>query len=135
VSEATSGSEQRSVAPYFLVHDVVSTASYYRDILGFRFDRFWGESPSFCMVRRGGIVITLAQVEPAVLLRPNNLASREGGAWDAYIWVDDVEALRSELISRGVKVARELCDQPYGCRDLDVLDLNGYRLCFGQDIS
>ena len=135
MSEATSGSVQWSIAPYFLVHDVVSSASYYRDILGFRFDRFWGDPPSFCMVKRAGIVIMLAQVEPAIPLRPNNLASREGGAWDAYMWVDDVDALHSGLVSRGASVARELCDQPYGCRGFDVLDPNGYRLCFGQATS
>jgi hypothetical protein len=32
-------------------------------------------------------------------------------------------------------IARDLCDQMYGCRDFDVLDCNGYRLCFGQDLG
>jgi hypothetical protein len=35
-----------------------------------------GEAPSFCMVKRGGIVIMLAQVETDVPVRPNNLAPR-----------------------------------------------------------
>jgi hypothetical protein len=39
-----------------------------------------------------------------------------------YLIVDDV-------------ITRSLCDQPYGCRDFDVEDRNGYRLCFGQDIE
>jgi len=38
-----------SVAPYFIVDDVVATANYYRDKLGFQYDRFWGEPPEFCM--------------------------------------------------------------------------------------
>ena len=135
MSEASSGRERWSIAPYFLVHDVISTANFYRDIFGFHFDRFWGEPPSFCMVRRGGIVIMLAQVEASVAVRPNNLASREGGAWDAYVWVDDADALHAELVAKGAKIARALCTQPYGCRDFDVLDCNGYRLCFGHDVS
>jgi len=28
-------------APYFIVDDVVSTANYYRDKLGFHYERFW----------------------------------------------------------------------------------------------
>jgi predicted enzyme related to lactoylglutathione lyase len=120
---------------YFLVHDVVATANFYRDVLGFRFDRFWGEPPSFCMVRRGGVVIMLAQVEAEVPVRPNNLATREGGAWDAYVWVEDADALHSEFVAKGAKIARGLCTQEYGCRDFDVLDCNGYRLCFGHDLS
>lgn len=127
--------ERWSIAPYFLVQDVVSTANFYRDVFGFSFDRFWGEPPSFCMVRRGGIVIMLAQIHSPELVRPNNLISREGGAWDAYVWVHDADALHAEFVSKGAQIARGLCTQPYGCRDFDVLDCNGYRLCFGQDIS
>ena len=44
-------------------------------------------------------------------------------------------ALYEEFLSRGVTIARDICDQPYGCRDFDVEDCNGYRLCFGQDIE
>jgi len=124
-----------AVAPYFLVHDVVSSSNYYRDVLGFSFDRLWGEPPSFCMVERGSVVIMLAQVEEDVALRPNNLASREGGAWDAYIWVADADALHAEFVGRGATIARELCDQEHGCRDFDVLDCNGYRLCFGHYLT
>ncbi|HEY2324288.1 MAG TPA: VOC family protein [Thermoanaerobaculia bacterium] len=123
------------VAPYFLVPDVVTAAHYYRDTLGFSFERFWGEPPSFCMVRRGGIVIMLSEIEDASLVRPNNSANREGGAWDAYIWVADADALHAEFVSKGATIARALCNQEYGCRDFDILDLNGYRLCFGQDLG
>lgn len=30
-----------TIAPYFIVDDVVSTANYYRDKLGFSYDRIW----------------------------------------------------------------------------------------------
>jgi uncharacterized glyoxalase superfamily protein PhnB len=39
------------------------------------------------------------------------------------------------LKSKGVKITREIADRLYGCRDFDVEDCNGYRLCFGQDIE
>ena len=29
-----------SIAPYFIVDDVVITANYYRDMLGFQYERF-----------------------------------------------------------------------------------------------
>jgi len=123
--------ERWFIAPYFFVPDVVAAANDYRDTLGFSYERFWGEPPAFCMVRRGGNVIMLSQVEDAALVRPNNNAD---GAWDAYVWVDDADALYAELVSKGARIARNLCDQEYGCRDFDVLDCNGYRLCFGHDL-
>ena len=132
---ADNRSERWFIAPYFLVPDVVAAANFYRDTLGFSFERFWGEPPSFCMVERSLIVIMLAKIEDVAHVRPNSRADREGGAWDAYIWVRDADALYAEFQAKGAKIVRAICDQEYGCRDFDVLDLNGYRLCFGQNLS
>ncbi|HKX29788.1 MAG TPA: VOC family protein [Blastocatellia bacterium] len=123
------------IAPYFIVDDVVTTANYYRDQLGFHYERFWGEPPSFCMVKRHGVIIMLSQLEKTGAMRPNHSADPEGGAWDAYIWIDDADTICSEFKSKGVKIARDICDQPYGCRDFEIEDCNGYRLCFGQDLE
>jgi len=128
------GHPRWSVAPYLIVDDVVATANYYRDMLGFVYERFWGEPPCFCMVMRNGVVIMLGQPERTGAMRPNRLVD-PGGAWDAYIWVDDVDALCAEFESKGVKITRDICDQPYGCCEFDVEDCNGYRLCFGQDME
>jgi Glyoxalase/Bleomycin resistance protein/Dioxygenase superfamily len=122
-----------SIAPYFIVDDVVTTANEYRDKLGFQYERFWGEPPCLCMVYRSGVVIMLAQLEKTGVMRPNRIVDPEGGAWDAYIWIDNADALHAEFMSKGVKIARGICDQPYGCRDFEVDDCNGYRLCFGQN--
>jgi predicted enzyme related to lactoylglutathione lyase len=124
-----------SVAPFFMVDDVVATANFYRDQLGFRYERFWGEPPCFCMVGRGGIIVMLSQLDKPGMMRPNRLADPNGDAWDAYVWVENADALCSEFKSKGVKIARQICDQPYGCRDFDIEDCNGYRLCFGHGID
>ena len=123
-----------SAAPCFIVDDVVATANYYRDKLGFRYERFWGDPPSFCMVRRSGVTIMLAQLEQTGVMRPNRTVDPEGSAWDAYVWIDDADALCAEFKSMGVKIAREICNQAYGCRDFDIEDCNGYRLAFGEDL-
>jgi predicted enzyme related to lactoylglutathione lyase len=86
------------------------------------------------MVYRNGIVIMLKQVSTSGVTRPNHRADPDSDAdWDAYIWVDDADALYGEFTAKGVKITRAICDQPYGCRDFDVEDCNGYRLCFGHD--
>jgi predicted enzyme related to lactoylglutathione lyase len=123
------------IAPYFIVDDVVTTANFYRDKLGFQYERFWGEPPTFCMVHRGGIIIMLSQLARAGAMRPNRMADPNGDAWDAYVWVEDADALYDEFKTKGVKIARDICDQPYGNRDFDIEDCNGYRLCFGHNIE
>jgi len=124
-------SSRWSVAPFFIVDDVVATANFYRDKLGFEYERFWGEPPCFTMMYRSGITIMLSQLEKTGLMRPNSAVDPEASAWDAYIWVDDADALYEEFKGKGVKIAREICDQPYNCRDFDIEDCNGYKLCFG----
>lgn len=122
-----------NVAPCFIVDDVVVTANFYRDNLGFHYERFWGDPPCFCMVKRSGIIIMLSQFENLGSMRPNRLADPNGEAWDAYIWVDNADTLCDEFKAKGVKIARDIIDQPYGNRDFDIEDCNGYRLCFGHD--
>ena len=126
-----------SIAPYFIVDNVIDTANYYRDKLGFKYDRFWGEpEPRFAMVYRSGVVIMLGQLDEIGIMRPNSVADPDnGGCWDTYVWIDDADALFEEFKSKGVKIARDICDQPSNCRDFDVEDCNGYRLCFGQDLE
>ena len=119
------------VSPYFLVDDVVRAAEYYRDALGFTCDRFWGDPPVFCMVRRGGAVIMLRQCATPGMARPNR--SLHADAWDAYISVRDVNALRAELVERGAKILREPHDAVYQMREMEVEAADGYVLCFGQE--
>ena len=93
-----------TIAPYFIVDDVAGTANYYRDKLGFHYERFWNEPPSLCMVKRNGVIIMLAQLPTTGAMRPNRIADPESAAWDAYIWIDDADALYAEFKSKGVKI-------------------------------
>ena len=35
------------ISACFLVDDVIKSADYYRDVMDFHFDRYWGEPPCF----------------------------------------------------------------------------------------
>lgn len=119
------------IAPYFVVADVVKSAEFYRDMLGFDFDTIWGEPPQFVIVHRDEVHIMLksesGESHPNAYVNPN-------AVWDAYIWIADAGALYEEFKSRGVKITREIEDMDYGCRDFDVEDDSGYILCFGQNL-
>jgi hypothetical protein len=115
---------------------VVATANFYRDKLGFLYDHFHGETPSFTIVHRSCAAIMLRSVGSPGFVRPNQVPDAPGDfAWDAYIWVENVDGLFEEFRRNGVTVARDICDQEYGCREFDILDPNGYRICFGEDLG
>jgi len=87
------------------------------------------------MVKRSGIIIMLSQFDNPESVHPNRLGDPNGEAWDAYVWVNNADILCREFQAKGVRIAPDLCDQPYGNRDFDIEDCNGYRLCFGHDIE
>lgn len=117
-------------APTLLVRDVVASADYYRDQVGFSYDRFWGDPPGFCILYRDRCHLMLKQLEDPTLVAPNNRAVEE--LWDAYFWVDDVECLHQEIVKREARVVSSLCDQPHGCREFGVGDLDGHIITFGE---
>jgi catechol 2,3-dioxygenase-like lactoylglutathione lyase family enzyme len=119
-------------APFFLVDDVFATAEFYRDVLGFSFNRFFGDPPGFTIVQRDDVRILLRQVRPSrsPVARPNRTVMDE--AYDAYIWVSNVDALASELRARNADIIEGPIDRIYEMRELIVRDPNGYVLAFGQ---
>ncbi len=120
-------------APVLLVADVTASANYYRDKLGFRYERFWGEPPCFCMPVRDGHVVMLSQVEDARHIVPHYKVVEK--MWNVYFWVDDVEAVYRDVKQRGATIDYDICTQPYGVKEFGVQDLDGYDLAFGQDMD
>jgi catechol 2,3-dioxygenase-like lactoylglutathione lyase family enzyme len=118
------------VAPGFAVADVFTTAEYYRDVLGFRFDQIYGNPPSFVILDRDDARLMIKQVAPEALPLA---AKRSNDQYDAYIYADDVTALADELRAKGADIVQEPIDrQIYNGRELIVRDCDGRILCFGQ---
>ena len=120
-------------APVLLVKDVVLAANYWQDQLGFAYSRFWGEPPAFCMPQRDGHIVMLSQAPADHVIVPHwRIVDK---LWNAYFWVDDVEALYAELKERGARIDYDLCVQPYGCKEFGVQDLDDHDIAFGQDLD
>ncbi|MEM9914830.1 MAG: VOC family protein [Planctomycetota bacterium] len=120
-------------ATVLLVRDVHASADYFRDCCGFKYDRFWGEPPGFCMVWRDGFCLMLKQTDQHDKIVPNGEV--EEALWDAYFWVDDADALYEAFKAAGAKMGYGPCDQPHGCREFSLLDLDGHEIAFGQDLQ
>jgi hypothetical protein len=52
--------------------------------------------------------------------------------WNAYIRVDDVEAIYGEVRERGAGIDYTLYDAPSGFREFGVQDPDGHDIAFGQ---
>jgi catechol 2,3-dioxygenase-like lactoylglutathione lyase family enzyme len=90
------------IAPFFLVADVTRAAEYYRDKLGFRIvGYFFEDSPVFAMVGRDERIIMLSLMERSC---GGSNRDHKGEALDAYLWVDDVDALHAQLQRAGADI-------------------------------
>ena len=117
-------------APVLLVKDVVQSAAYWRDKLGFTDQKVFGEPPNFAMVKRDDFTVMLAQVQPDQTFVSNwHIVEK---MWDVYFWVDDVEAIYAEYQRNGAIIDYSLYTAPYGIKEFGVQDLDGHDIAFGQ---
>lgn len=121
--------EFKSIAPSFVVEDVIATAEFYRDVLGFKVLGYFADPPVFAMVGRGGVEIHFGKADAAP--QKSNLELRKISS-DAYIWVDDVEALFQELTASGADIIEGPTVRIYKCVEMEVRDCNGFKLVFSQ---
>ncbi len=122
------------ISPNFIVPDVVATAKYYCDVLGFTSVRYDGDPPVFALVEWGDVSIMFKSylgVKTAI----SNQKVHEDVGWDVYLWVTDVQSACAEIRAHGGRIVREIEETYYGCREFEVEDLNGLLLCFGQQLS
>jgi hypothetical protein len=121
------------INPQFVVPDVVAAAEYYRDTLRFKILGYFLEPPVFAMVARDGVEIHFGKVDAGASVSPNSTRRKVG--LDAYIWVNDLDALHTELKSRGARIFEAPVMRVYKCYEMVIEDNFGYRLAFSQDFS
>lgn len=119
------------VAPAFVVKDVVKTAEYYRDELGFTILGYFLDPPVFAMVARDGVEFHFGKIDEGQEMKGNEII-RKGLGNDAYIFVDDVQALFEEFSAKNVEIVEGPVKRIYDCIELTIRDINGFQLVFGQ---
>src|SRR4249919_1850521 len=124
-------SKPRGIAPHFLVEDVARAAEYYRGKLGFEVGPYFQNPPVFVIVQRDGAAIQLARMEGG---RGGSNRKWKAEAFDAYIWVGAVDQLYNNFRASKATVLQPPLLQEYGMKEMDVVDLDGYVIRFGEDL-
>lgn len=117
-------------APILLVKDVIKSAEYFRDKLGFIHQTLYGEPTDFAIVRRDGFAVMLAQLGTNRTSIPYWQIVEK--MWNIYFWVDDAEALYAEFQASGAIIDYSLYTTPYGIKEFGVQDLDSHDIAFGQ---
>ena len=120
----------RQIAPLFFTTDIPGTLAYYDDKLGFACVGTYGDPPFYGIVARDGRAIHFRCVE-ALAAHPEKYAEE---LLDAYLLVEDADALYAEYAAKGVEFARGLGDMNWGLREFVVKDCDGRLLAFGAEL-
>ena len=122
--------ELRALAACFPVANISETIRWYEEQLGFIGDPFPDREPYvFAILRRDDVEIFLQRVEG--YQKPDVYSTRAGGVWDAYIRTEGVKDLY-ESVREEATIVKPLRQQPYGNREFEVKDPNGYILVFSE---
>ena len=120
----------RQIAPQFFTLDIPATIAYYRDKLGFECLGTWQDPPVYAIVARDDHRIHFRCAEPPT----RNRDKYEDELLDAYILIEDADALHAEYSARGVEFARGLANMPWNSREFVVKDCDGRLLAFGASV-
>jgi catechol 2,3-dioxygenase-like lactoylglutathione lyase family enzyme len=120
-------------ATVLLVDDVEVAGDYYQDKLGFEVTYFDKNPSHYAYANRGEVWMHFACFADAGP-EPNSVAVPPD-MFDAYVYVDDADALHAELAERGAEIIGVVTDTEYGCREFRVRDPDGYILAFGKVLS
>ena len=119
-----------SIRPSFIVKDLQTSITYYRERLGFQLD-FQGPADDvyYAGVSRDGIGIMLKAIAPDVLPCPNH-TRHEWAPPDAHIYSMNPDALFDEFSRRGASFVKKLSFIDEGLWGFEVTDADGYVLAF-----
>ena len=121
----------RQIAPQFFTTNMPATLTYYRDKLGFECLGTWQDPPDYAIVARDQQRIHFRYAEsPAP--NPDKYADE---LLDAYLFIEDADALYAEYAARGVEFTRDLCNTPWHSREFVVKDCDGRLLAFGASAN
>jgi uncharacterized glyoxalase superfamily protein PhnB len=114
-----------TVFPVFAVRNLQDALEYYRDKLGFTIAWTWGDPVSRAGVVLDDIEIQLEGGGPGAPAGPSVVYCHMTGVDEYY------EACRA----RGVDIALDLGDRPWGMRDFRVRDPSGNRIGFASPVA
>jgi hypothetical protein len=120
----------RQIAPQFFTIDIPATLAYFKDKLGFECLGTWQDPPVYAIVARDQQPIHFRCAEPPTP-NPGKYADE---LLDAYIFIEDADALYAEYSARGVEFIRGPANMPWRSREFVIKDCDGRLLAFGANL-
>jgi uncharacterized glyoxalase superfamily protein PhnB len=120
----------RRIAPVFFTLDIPGTLAYYKEKLGFECIGTWQDPPVYAIVARNDEALHFRCAAPPT----PNPDKYEEEYLDAYVFVEDADALFAEYEAKGVEFTRKPANMPWSSREFVIRDCDGRLLAFGSNL-
>ena len=123
----------RAVMPTLTVNDIAKSISWYRDVLGFTVvdEMKYEEQVVGAVIRAGNAEFLLGQDDWA-----KGKERSKGTGFRLYcVSVQDIDQIAADIKARGGELDHEPTDQPWGARDLSVVDPDGFKITISTGVS
>ena len=120
----------RQIVPLFFATNIPATVAWYESKLGFKCLGTWQDPPVYAIVARDKQAIHFRCAAPPTP-NPDKYSDE---LLDAYLFVDDADALYTEFAAKGVGFTRGLANMPWQCREFVLKDCDGRLLAFGANL-
>ncbi len=114
--------------PVFPVPNIIKTAEFYENQLGFRRVDYLDAGKKHICLYRDKVEFILTQSNGQKVV-PNRELYGYGG--DAYVIVKDQQALQDEYEAKGVKIVQKLHKTDYHNQEFVIEDIDGRWIYFG----
>jgi predicted enzyme related to lactoylglutathione lyase len=118
---STSRHMLKKIMPELPLTDVPAGIAHYRDVLGFKVN--YQQHDIGVMDRDAVRLLLIAKTD------------RHRGIGSCYVYVENADAIHSELVAKGAGVQGEPMSRPWGLREFRVLDPEGNQITFGEPLE
>lgn len=109
------------------VHDLQSSAAFYREVLGFTIHTI--PDPGWLFYTSGNCTIMAGQCPDSI--PPSQLGDH---SYFAYLQIEDIDAFYNSVRAAGVKIIKPLRDESWGMREFALLTVDGHRIMYASPI-
>ena len=119
------------LSPTLAVRDMKKTIDFYKNSLGFRIGMLFpdADNPEYADLSKDGMILMFIPAANLGIVNDEKL----GTGVNFYMEIDgDIDEYYAELKNRGVEIAVDIKDEPFGIRDFTIKDIDGYQLTFNR---
>jgi predicted enzyme related to lactoylglutathione lyase len=118
----------QSTAYVIAVNDLMRSAQYYRDVLGFAVREIGDDGWRF--FEKDNCVIMAGHCPDAI--PPGELGDH---SYFAYLRVEGIDEYFAQVQARGGRILKKPRDEPWGMREFALETIDGHRVMFGSPIG